>query len=324
MENKIIYIIDDEETIQKLLSTRLNKLDYTTRSITDPRKLLEDTNALRDASVLLIDIKMPFIDGLSLLKKIQAMGYDQPAIFITGHGDKEAAIEAIRVGAYDFIEKPFDMDLIEQSVKRAMERNDLVRELRKINQSLEDKVRERTMQLKEANEQLERLSLTDPLTGLWNRRYLEETLKNEGERAERYKKPLSVIMIDADDFKHFNDTNGHITGDKLLKSFAEIFRNEIRTTDFAARYGGEEFLILLPETGIEGCMDLAERIRKKVHNINIGERNKQPLGIISISAGISSYPQIVSNPGDLVKDADKALYAAKNGGKNRLEFLRRD
>jgi diguanylate cyclase (GGDEF)-like protein len=158
------------------------------------------------------------------------------------------------------------------------------------------------------------------MTGLYNRRYLEKTILAESQRAIRYKKPLSIIMLDTDDFKHYNDTNGHVMGDKLLIKISEIFRRDIRTSDFASRYGGEEFTILLPETSVKGAVDLAERIRKDVSRIKIQGKELQPGGRISISAGVSSYPELVSNPDDLIKHADKCLYKAKENGKNRVVF----
>ena len=161
------------------------------------------------------------------------------------------------------------------------------------------------------------LAITDSLTGIYNHGFLYECLCKEYARAERYKLPLSFLMMDVDHFKKVNDTYGHLQGDTVLCKISQILKNNIRVCDTLGRYGGEEFSIILPESKLEDSMNLAERMRKEVEQYNFGEVNKVIKCTISI--GISSYPgPDVKNLEDLINKADKALYNAKAEGRNRV------
>lgn len=173
---------------------------------------------------------------------------------------------------------------------------------------LEDYQRE----LEETISQLHSQSMTDPLTGLGNRRALQWKLDEELHRATRHGGPSTLLLIDVDKFKSFNDTFGHPAGDEALKSVAEVLRTQARTTDMVARYGGEEFAILLPNTGREGALILAERTRRAV------ERYEWPRRAVTVSIGAATSAPSVSDSAVLTARADKALYAAKQGGRNRV------
>ncbi len=190
------------------------------------------------------------------------------------------------------------------------------------NRSLEQTVAERTRQLEQANKLLEEeksrleiVSTTDELTGLHNRRHLQDTLEHEIQISRRYRRPLSLVMMDLDFFKKLNDTFGHVDGDMVLRTVASIITGELRGIDFAARYGGEEFVILLPQTGTRGALRLAERIRAAV------EGHPWPNGReVTISGGVASHRPAHTPPTaeDLIRAADEALYRAKNTGRNRV------
>lgn len=165
---------------------------------------------------------------------------------------------------------------------------------------------------------LEALAVTDGLTGLYNRRYFEETLAKEFARAQRYQLVLSVILIDVDHFKHYNDNNGHQAGDKLLQKISSIFEECIREVDVAARYGGEEFILVLPETTKEAALRVAGRIREKVNQLTAPGASDQPLGKISLSMGIASHPADALDQESLIKHADAALYLAKSSGRDQV------
>jgi diguanylate cyclase (GGDEF)-like protein len=162
------------------------------------------------------------------------------------------------------------------------------------------------------------LSITDGLTALYNRRYFMERLAEEFDRTKRYKRPLSLIFIDIDHFKKFNDTNGHPEGDLLLRSFAEIMKKFARKYDVVARYGGEEFIIILPETDREMAKITAERLRSEVEKTNFKGAQTQPLGRVTISSGVASFQENTASFEELIKMADDAMYRAKEAGRNRV------
>lgn len=173
----------------------------------------------------------------------------------------------------------------------------------------------RNLQLRE---QLRELSIRDPVTGLMNRRYMEESLLRELSRAIRKKLPLSVVMIDVDHFKHFNDTFGHEAGDQVLKEFANLLERQLRGSDLACRYGGEEFILILPEASKDAALEKAEAIREAVKQLKIFS-GSQPVGTVTISGGTAVFPEDGENSQQLLAAADAALYRAKEAGRDRVE-----
>ncbi|HEX4948045.1 MAG TPA: sensor domain-containing diguanylate cyclase, partial [Blastocatellia bacterium] len=167
--------------------------------------------------------------------------------------------------------------------------------------------------LHEKAQRFQLLAITDPLTGLLNRRYLEERFSQEIERSKRYQFPLSFVMMDIDGFKSFNDTFGHQAGDEVLRETAQCIRRSLRNFDVAARYGGEEFIVVLPETDVTSAMILAERLRKAVEQHFTSERARHP---VTVSVGVSSLSKTLQNRHQVIRAADQALYAAKKRGKN--------
>jgi diguanylate cyclase (GGDEF)-like protein len=162
-------------------------------------------------------------------------------------------------------------------------------------------------------------SITDPLTSLPNRRYMEERLTEELNRSRRYDYPMSFLMIDIDDFKTYNDLNGHQAGDMALQITAHCLKAALRSADVPSRYGGEEFCILLPQTPLNEAMAIAERIRQRVASTIYPHGNSQPLGLVTISVGVSTFARNIDTGERVIAAADRALYNAKNLGKNRIE-----
>lgn len=168
--------------------------------------------------------------------------------------------------------------------------------------------------------QFQLMSITDPLTGLLNRRYLEERLTDELNRSERYDYAMSCLMIDIDDFKSYNDRNGHQAGDVALKMTAHALKAALRSADVACRYGGEEFCILLPQTSLSEAGVIAERMRQRVAEKEYPFGKSQPRGNVTISIGISTLGKYIDTGEKVIAAADRALYTAKSQGKNRIEF----
>lgn len=168
--------------------------------------------------------------------------------------------------------------------------------------------------------QFQLMSITDPLTGLLNRRYLEERLTDELNRSERYNYSMSCLMIDIDDFKSYNDRNGHQAGDVALKITAHALKGALRSADVACRYGGEEFCILLPQTTLSEAGVIAERMRQRVAEREYPYGKSQPLGNVTVSIGISTLGKYIDTGEKVIAAADRALYTAKAQGKNRIEF----
>jgi len=202
----------------------------------------------------------------------------------------------------------------------AHEFNTMVEQLGATYDVLEKEVRNRTNELGELNKKLASEALRDGLSGLYNHRYCYEKLYQEFERAKRYRHPLAVFMIDIDYFKQYNDNNGHLEGDKVIKGVAEILSKASRKTDTVARYGGEEFVIIAPEFDADSALALGERLRSAVAEHQFSNEKKQPGGDLTISVGIALYPEKNCDAVGLLQCADEALYEAKNSGRNRVVF----
>ena len=180
-------------------------------------------------------------------------------------------------------------------------------------------------ELREKEETLSKLVITDGLTGLYNHRHFQQRLREEFNRIKRYSGEISLIMIDIDNFKHFNDTHGHPAGDKVLLTVASILLANTRHSDIVARYGGEEFAALC-HGGIEDTAGVAERFRREIEKAEIPGQEQQPLlagqteGCLTISLGVATYDASISDPGVLVERADEKLYQAKRAGRNRVVY----
>lgn len=202
------------------------------------------------------------------------------------------------------------------------ETRELLHKYQELSEQLEEKVQDRTRALELANSKLESLSNTDGLTGLPNRRYFDETLMHEWSRSQRSKLPLSLIMVDVDFFKRYNDHYGHQAGDDCLKLIAGVLKRCLkRDTDIAARYGGEEFVIILQDTGVRMAMQIAEALRKEVEQIRMPHEESE-LGILTLSLGVATFDssQPLPDKEDLIRLADDALYQSKRHGRNRVSL----
>ncbi len=290
-----VLIIDDDPNVVQTLSDILEAQGMR------PLGALYGEEGIRLAleerpDVILLDSRMPGISGYDVctrLKEEDATAHI-PIIFLTGNDiQEENVVRGLELGAYDYITKPYRVAELLARI-RVMAR------------------------IKEAEQRMRELSVTDELTGLYNRRFLQQRLDEELSRARRYRLPLACVLLDMDNFKSVNDDYGHQAGDQVLRRVAQLIRSECRREDIVARYGGEEFLVVL--SGDEQhALGLAERIRHRLENSST--RFADASVVVTASAGVASCPEQMTegDAGALIHLADIALYRAKRAGRNRVE-----
>jgi two-component system, cell cycle response regulator len=257
--------------------------------------------------VALLDVEMPVLNGPQLLERLRAdqRFADMPVIFLTGRTSTAEMVEGLRIGAHDYLRKPFEPAELIARVSAAV------------------RVARLQQQLTTRNDELALLSRTDQLTGLSNRRHGEERLRAEIEAAQRYQRPLTVLMIDIDHFKHVNDRYGHAGGDAVLRGLGRRLRDLLRGADLAARWGGEEFVVLLPDTSVAGGAALAERLLETMRETPVviddqATADDRATCTVTVSIGAASSDE--TPLAEILRRADEALYRAKRAGRDRLQL----
>lgn len=271
-----------------------------------------------EIDLVLMDIVMPEMDGIEACRRIKDAPHlkDLPVIMVTARDDMESLERAFAAGAMDFISKPIrEVELLARvrsalTLKREMDR-------RKAN---EHELAHLNRRLAEANRELRRLSGQDPLTGLANRRTYDDALDRQWRRCGREGTPLSVVMVDIDFFKSYNDLYGHQQGDQCLERVAQTLAGGTRRPhDMVARYGGEEFVVLLPATPQVGALQTAEALRRLVEGLGLVHEGSSVGPVVTVSLGVATQiPGAGDEAADLVEAADRALYEAKAKGRNRV------
>jgi diguanylate cyclase (GGDEF)-like protein len=289
-----LLIVDDDRSNLMMLSHMLQQ-DYTVRVASN------GASAVRIAEkylpdLILLDILMPDMDGYQVFSALQNLdkAADIPVIFITGLNNSIDEKRGLKLGAVDYISKPFDDMVVKLRIQHQIQ---IINQLRTI----------------------EHLSMMDQLTGIPNRRNFDNRLLVEWGRAKRENIPISLLMVDVDHFKAYNDTFGHQQGDQALCIVARVLAQTLhRTSDFIARWGGEEFVSLLPNTDSDGSLTIAERIRENVAAAEISCDNGY-ITNLTVSIGIfTQTPGMSCSIDELLLRADKALYEAKNTGRNKV------
>jgi diguanylate cyclase (GGDEF)-like protein len=255
-----ILVVDDEDTLRSVIAQVLTQDGHEVSEAPSAERGLE---LFRESEFPLVitDIIMAGMSGLDLLDEVKRLNPDTVVVVMTSHASLETATAALRSGAYDFLIKPFeDIDLVSAVVNRAADRIRLIED----NRELVERLKSYAAKLEALNAQLHAMATRDGLTGLYNHRYFREALDRELSRAHRHERPFSVVLMDIDHFKHYNDTHGHLAGDSLLTTFGEILQQRCRESTVVARYGGEEFVLLVPETDEHVALQFAESIRKQV------------------------------------------------------------
>jgi diguanylate cyclase (GGDEF)-like protein len=304
-ERQTLLIVDDEPTnIQSL--ARLMHEDYQVLVASSGSKALEVATGEVVPDLVLLDIQMPDLDGFSVCRELKndPRTSSIPVIFVTARDSADDEVEGFQLGAVDYVSKPYNPELVRARVRTHM-------------------------RLKRKTDLLEQLVMLDGLTDIPNRRYFEEELQRQFRRSDRDKTELSVIMMDIDSFKPYNDNYGHGAGDQCLRKVAQALQNKAgRPTDMIARYGGEEFVALLPNTSQAGAVEVAESIRQSVATLQLPHAHSDVDSVVTLSLGVATFDPntighreaeaLVEDSLQLVKRADAALYQAKRAGKNRV------
>ena len=303
-----ILVVDDVELNLELQKTYLTSSGYDVVVAMDGEEALEKVET-EHPDLVLLDVMMPKLNGFEVCQILKNDPKTQfiPVIMVTALQDVEDRVRGIESGADDFISKPFNkMELMAR-----------VKSLLRI-KFLHDELEKKIAQLNEAKIRMEQLAVTDGMTGLYNYRYFREQLSHEMDRAIRHNLELSLLMMDIDFFKNYNDLHGHPAGDDVLRTLADLIRRNLRKIDIPARCGGEEFAVILPETGDRAAAIVAEKIRQLVEATPIPFEEQQPNGRLTVSIGVATYPVDARDEKQLIEVADRRLYRAKQMGRNQV------
>jgi two-component system cell cycle response regulator len=299
-EAPLVLVAEDDRIMRQSVTKTLTDHGLRVEAVEDGQQALDRVRK-GGISLVILDIIMPKLSGIECCRIIKSVAEERilPVLLLTSKTDVESRIEGLRIGADDYVGKPFD------------ERELLARvdNLLRVKKAHDDML--------ESKKRLEQLAIQDELTGVYNYRYMHTRLLEEFKRAQRYRYPLACAMIDIDHFKQFNDEFGHDTGDLVLREVAARIGRAVREIDVVARYGGEEFLLVLPNTHFAGALTVADRVWRSVGQkpVLVGERKHK----VTVSVGVSLYPsREIKSKDQLLKSADEALYRAKNEGRDRI------
>lgn len=328
-------LVEDNEGDAFLLKKQLTYSKETHFDLTHVDRLSIAVKLLQRElfDVILLDLSLPDSNGLETFLSLKTIAPHLPIVLLTGLNDESLALKAVREGAQDYLIKgQATTEVLIRSVNYAIERMHHLEKihqsevrLQQINQQLAQQVKNHTSELEFRNQELKKLFLhatTDKVTGIANRYRLEDFLQREWGNAIRNQISVSVIMIDIDRFKQYNDTYGHQAGDHCLRQVAQTINNTVRRPkDLAARYGGEEFIVVLSDVSPDGAITVAENIRSQVEALAIPHTTTEVNDYVTVSLGVShTIPTINSQVEGLILAADKALYLAKQKGRDRVEM----
>ena len=300
-QNFRIAVVDDDASIRRLVRLFLKRSGYDVVEFATASEAREQLNEI-PWDLAILDRRLPDMDGAMLAQELKSNPEFKTRfiIMLTGEADQEDKVEGLDLGADDYVTKPFQYPELLARIRAGKRIVDLQKELL------------------ETNKRLERLSITDGLTNLYNHRYFQDELGRAFEESARYGRPLSLAIADLDFFKKVNDGYGHAVGDEVLKVVSRMFQESSRSTDLVARYGGEEFAIMMPETDGHSAITFAEKLRSLVQSTPIRTQAGELRLTVSIGVATVPHPQIHAAK-ELIIAADNALYRAKHAGRNQVQ-----
>lgn len=302
-----ILIVEDSKPQADAAISYLKSLGYIVHWAPDGKTALKIlTTEVID--VTLLDLELPDMHGTKILRWIKKNEATKRVcvIIVSAKDSLGEKVMGLEAGAVDYLLKPYNEVELQARIRSCLK-----------TQALQDELEQKNLRLHELVDEVKKLAITDPLTGLYNRRHMNKILNREFQRVKRYDKELSCLMVDVDHFKSVNDTFGHAAGDDVLMGIAEAFRKTLRTVDIICRWGGEEFVILMPETSLEKAKEAAHRLLEAVSCAHIKPIDKT----ITISIGVSNTRVTEIDAADaIISRADEALLEAKRNGRNRMEI----
>jgi diguanylate cyclase (GGDEF)-like protein len=293
-----ILVVEDERDIREMVALMVKGMGHTVYTANNGREALEQVHQA-PVDIVLLDLMMPEMDGFEFCQAVKADG-SLPDLHIIITSAKEALedkVKGLELGAADYLTKPFSLTELRARIR------------------VGERITRSQKELKEQKVLLERLAREDKLTGLYNRRHFEERAVEECNRAQRYDRPLSLLLCDLDHFKQVNDQYGHSAGDTVLQQVGQTIQDCCRTSDLSARLGGEEFTVMLTETNLEEAQLVAERLCTAIRVLTFAHPSGQFHVTMSIGVAEVAPTQTLE---ELLKEADEALYAAKRTGRNRV------
>jgi diguanylate cyclase (GGDEF)-like protein len=313
-----ILVADDDDSIRTLIAEVLGDDGFEVTTAANGEEAWQKFEKV-SYEIVLTDIRMPLLDGLQLLQKIRTKSPMTRVLILTSFASVASSVQALKDGAFDYLIKPFEsLDAVSCAVQRAVEDIESAREREA---ALVDSLIRKNAELGQLNKVFHDLASRDGLTGLYNHRYVQNTLRLEFERAQTNGDPLSVIVLDVDHFKDYNDSHGHLMGDYVLKTLADLLQKNVSDIDIVARWGGEEFVIVCPKCTAESAHALAARLCKTIAAYPFEGRETQPKRYVSVSAGVAAMTYQTLDPSELIRAADAAVYDVKRNGRDGVRLM---
>jgi diguanylate cyclase (GGDEF)-like protein len=313
-----VLVADDDMSIRTLIAEVLGDDGFEVTTAANGDEAWQEFEKARH-EIVLTDIRMPLLDGLQLLQRIRTLAPATRVLILTSFASVASSVQALKDGAFDYLIKPFEsLDAVSCAVKRAVEHIEAAREQEA---ALVDSLIRKNTELGQLNKVFHDLASRDGLTGLYNLRFIQNTLQLEFERAQTDGHPLSVIVLDVDHFKDYNDSHGHLMGDYVLKTLADLLQHNVRDIDIVARWGGEEFLIVCPKCTPEAAHALAARLCKTIAAYPFEGRETQPKRYVSVSVGVAAMTHRTLDPSELIRAADAAVYEVKRNGRDGVRLM---